>query len=118
MRRRSAVASRRVPGQQVRAAFFAEAPAGQEIRLELLEPSSTDSPVAKFVETRIAKRGRGNAPHRLLVENIQERLDTLRKHGIRLIDDTPRNGALQTQIAFLHPPGSGGLLTELCEPRR
>ena len=51
------------------------------------------------------------------VNNIQNRLDELKANGVRLIDEKPRPGAHHTQIAFLHPKSTGGVLTELCEPR-
>jgi len=100
-----------VADQKVRVAFFLVGPAGHEVRLELLEPTSTDSPVAKFIE----KRGEGLHHIAYTVDDIQRRLAALKDGGVRLIDETPRMGAHNTQIAFLHPRSSGGVLTELCE---
>jgi methylmalonyl-CoA/ethylmalonyl-CoA epimerase len=103
-----------VADQKVKVAFFLVGPAGHEVRLELLEPTSPDSPLAKFIE----KRGEGVHHIAYTVDNLQERLDALRSGGIRLIDEAPRTGAHNTRIAFLHPKSSGGILTELCQPRQ
>ncbi len=101
-----------VTDQQVKVAFFAVGPEGHEVRLELLEPTSSDSSVAKFIE----KRGEGMHHIAYTVDDIQQRLDDLKSAGVRLIDEQPRPGAHHTQIAFLHPKSSAGVLTELCEP--
>jgi methylmalonyl-CoA/ethylmalonyl-CoA epimerase len=102
-----------VADQKVKVAFYLVGPAGGEVRLELLEPTSADSPVAKFIE----KRGEGLHHVAFTVDDIQRRLESLKQGGIRLIDETPRAGAHHTRIAFLHPKSSGGVLTELCEPQ-
>ena len=99
-----------VPSQKVRVAFFR---AGN-IRIELLEPTSADSPVAKFIE----KRGEGLHHVAYTVDDIQARIAELRESGLRMIDETPRPGAHQMQIAFVHPKSSFGVLTELCEPAK
>lgn len=101
-----------VPDQKVRVAFFSVGPAGAAVRLELLEPTSDDSPVARFIEAR----GEGLHHVAYTVDDIGARLDALKAGGVRLIDEAPRTGAHRTQIAFLHPKSSGGVLTELCEP--
>ncbi len=102
-----------VPQQKVLVAFFLVGESGHEVRIELLEPTAEDSPVAKFIEKR------GEAVHHIAycVADLQARLDALKESGIRLIDETPRKGAHGNQIAFLHPKSSGGVLTELCEPK-
>ncbi|MDV6030598.1 MAG: methylmalonyl-CoA epimerase [Phycisphaera sp. RhM] len=97
-----------VPSQKVRVAFFR---AG-DVRLELLEPTSDDSTVAKFIE----KRGEGLHHLAYTVEDIQARIAELQDSGLRMIDEKPRGGSHHMQIAFLHPQSSGGVLTELCEP--
>jgi methylmalonyl-CoA/ethylmalonyl-CoA epimerase len=97
-----------VPSQKVRVAFFC---AG-DVRIELLEPTEPDSPVAKFLE----KRGEGLHHLAYTVDDIQARIDELRESGFRMIDEAPRTGSHQMQIAFLHPKSSFGVLTELCEP--
>jgi methylmalonyl-CoA/ethylmalonyl-CoA epimerase len=101
-----------VPDQKVKVGFFLIGPEGAEVRLELLEPTSDDSPVAKFIE----KRGEGIHHIAYSVEGLDERLAALKAQGVRLIDETPRNGAHHQRIAFLHPTCSNGILTELCEP--
>jgi methylmalonyl-CoA/ethylmalonyl-CoA epimerase len=102
-----------VADQKVKVGFFLIGAPGHEVRLELLEPTSADSPVAAFLE----KRGEGLHHVAYTVADLQQRLDALKADGVRLIDQTPRQGAHHTQIAFLHPKASGGVLTELCEPK-
>lgn len=98
-----------VEDQKVKVGFFKVG----DVRLELLEPTSDDSPISAFLE----KRGEGLHHVAYTVDDIQGRLDTLKADGVRLIDETPRPGAHHTQIAFLHPKASKGVLTELCEPQ-
>ena len=102
-----------VADQRVRVAFFTVGPPDHEVRLELLEPTSPDSPIAAFIE----KKGEGLHHIAYTVDNIQQRLDDLKQAGTRLIDQTPRQGAHHTHIAFLHPKSSNSVLTELCEPQ-
>jgi methylmalonyl-CoA/ethylmalonyl-CoA epimerase len=102
-----------VPEQKVRVAFYTVGPAGAEVRLELLEPTAPDSPIAAFLE----KRGEGLHHVAYTVRDLDGRLAALREAGVRLIDQAPRNGAHGVRIAFLHPKSTGGVLTELCEPR-
>lgn len=97
-----------VAEQKVKVAFLAIG----ESRIELLEATSPDSPVAKFLE----KNGEGIHHIAYEVENLEEVLVQLKGEGVRLIDESPRMGAHRTRIAFLHPKASGGVLTELCEP--
>ena len=82
-----------------------------ESRIELLEPTAADSPIEKFM----SKRGEGIHHIALRVENIQEALDKLKASGVRLIDSTPRAGAHNTRIAFIHPSSTHGVLMELVE---
>jgi methylmalonyl-CoA/ethylmalonyl-CoA epimerase len=100
-----------VPSQKVRVAVFLVGPPGHEVRIELLEPTAPDSPIAMFIE----KRGEGLHHVAYEVDDLQARLAGLRERGVRLIDEQPRPGAHQTRIAFLHPRSTGGVLTELCE---
>ena len=97
-----------VEEQKVKVAFLVIG----ESRIELLEPTAPDSPVAKFLE----KNGPGIHHLAYQVEGLQGRLDALKGEGVRLIDEAPRLGAHHTRIAFIHPKASGGVLTELCEP--
>jgi methylmalonyl-CoA/ethylmalonyl-CoA epimerase len=103
-----------VPDQKVKVGFFLVGAPGHEVRLELLEPTADDSPVARFIE----KRGEGMHHIAYTVSDIQRRLDELKTAGVRLIDETPRAGAHHMHIAFLHPKSSLGVLTELCEPQQ
>jgi len=80
-------------------------------RIELVEPASSDSPVTKFLE----KRGGGLHHLAYRVEHLGEALERLSAAGLRLIDSQPRAGAHGTQIAFLHPSSTGGVLTELVQ---
>jgi methylmalonyl-CoA/ethylmalonyl-CoA epimerase len=97
-----------VAEQKVKVAFFAIG----ESRIELLEPTAADSPVAKFLE----KHGPGVHHIAYEVADLKQRLEQLKAEGVRLIDESPRMGAHKTQIAFMHPKASGGVLTELCQP--
>ena len=96
-----------VEEQGVRVAFFT---AG-ESRIELLEPLHDESPVAKF----IAKKGEGMHHLALGSSDLKFDLANLEEGGVRLIDKTPRNGAHHTQIAFLHPKSTNGVLVELTQ---
>jgi len=80
-------------------------------RIELVEPASSDSPVTKFLE----KRGGGLHHLAYRVEDLAAALVRLEAAGLRLIDHSPRAGAHGTQIAFLHPSSTGGVLTELVQ---
>jgi len=94
-----------VPSQRVRAHFM---PVG-ESSLELLEPTSPESTIAKFVE----KRGPGVHHITLRVEDIRAALAQLRERGVRLIDEVPRPGAENALVAFIHPSAAHGVLVEL-----
>ncbi|RPJ06966.1 MAG: methylmalonyl-CoA epimerase [Deltaproteobacteria bacterium] len=96
-----------VAEQKVTTAFF---PVG-ESEVELLESTSPDGPVAKFIE----KKGTGFQHVAFRVENIDEALSELKEKGIQLIDQVPRIGAGGARIVFLHPKATGGVLVELCE---
>lgn len=96
-----------VAEQKVRVAFLVIG----ESRIELLEPTAEDSPVAKF----LAKNGEGVHHIAYEVEDIEAALAEMKEKGIRLIDETPRLGAHNARIAFLHPKATGGVLTELCQ---
>ena len=96
-----------VEDQKVRTAVF---PVG-ESRIELLEPTSPDSPVAKFLE----KRGEGIHHVALGVQDVAAALARLKAEGARLIDEAPRKGAGGAMIAFVHPKSTGGVLLELCQ---
>ena len=96
-----------VASQRVRAHFV---PVG-EAALELLEPTASDSPIAKFIE----KRGPGVHHITLRVDDISEALARLKARGVRLIDESPRAGAEGALIAFVHPASTHGVLVELTQ---
>jgi methylmalonyl-CoA/ethylmalonyl-CoA epimerase len=81
------------------------------IEVELMEPISPDSPVAKFIE----KRGPGIHHICYRVSNLDCTLDECRRLGFQLIDDSPRPGAEGRRVAFIHPKAAGGILLELTE---
>jgi methylmalonyl-CoA/ethylmalonyl-CoA epimerase len=96
-----------VPTQRVRTAFYPCA----DVRLELLEPTSPESAIAKFLE----KRGEGLHHIAFEVDDVRAELARLKSKGVALIDEQPRPGAHQTQIAFLHPKSTRGVLVELVQ---
>jgi methylmalonyl-CoA/ethylmalonyl-CoA epimerase len=96
-----------VETQKVTTAFF---PVG-ESEVELLESTSKDGPIAKYIE----KRGQGFQHVAFRVANLEESLKELKEKGVQLIDQEPRVGAGGAKIAFLHPKATGGVLVELCE---
>lgn len=98
-----------VDSQGVKVAFIK---AG-ETKLELLEPTSEESPIAKFIE----KRGEGLHHVALGVDSIQERINQMKEQGIRMLQDEPKIGAGGAQVAFLHPKSAGGILYEFCEKK-
>ena len=96
-----------VPEQKVRVAFIAIG----ETTIELVQPTSSESTVAVYLE----KRGEGLHHLALEVENIETALGELREQGMRLVDQAPRQGA-EGLVAFLHPASTGKVLIELVEP--
>ena len=97
-----------VADQKVKTAFLQVG----EVKIELLEPTSPDSTVQKFLDNG----GRGVHHVAFKVEDgVSEALAFCDEKGIRLIDKAPRNGADKLHIAFLHPKSTCGILTELCE---
>ncbi len=94
--------------RKVRVAFFS---AGGEAQIELLEPVGSDSPIAKFLESR----GEGIHHMAVKVNNIEAALAELKRKGVVLVDDKPREGAEGKKIAFVHPKSTHGVLLELVE---
>jgi methylmalonyl-CoA epimerase len=96
-----------VAGQKVRIAFL---PVG-ETHIELLEPASPDSNLAKFLESK------GEGIHHIAfnVEDIDAALAALKEKGVQLIDREPRVGGGNKRIAFIHPKGTHRVLVELCQ---
>jgi methylmalonyl-CoA epimerase len=83
-----------------------------EGHIELLKPLGPDTPVGKF----LAKRGPGLHHVAYQVEDIVAVLAELGERGVRMIDEVPRRGIRNSQVAFLHPAASGGVLTEIVQP--
>lgn len=96
-----------VPSQLVKVAFLSVG----ESKIELLEPTSPESAVAKYLE----KNGPGIHHIAYGVDDIEAAIAGLIAQGARMIDAAPRMGAHGARIAFVHPKSSGGVLTELCE---
>ncbi|OUO94006.1 methylmalonyl-CoA epimerase [Cloacibacillus sp. An23] len=96
-----------VAEQKVKTAFLPI----DDSEIELLEGTSEDSPVSKF----IAKNGQGIQHIAIRVADIEAALAELKEKGVRLIDEKPRRGAGGAKIAFLHPKATGGVLLELCQ---
>lgn len=96
-----------VEDQKVRVAML---PIG-ESRVELLEPTSEDSPISKFLE----KRGGGIHHIAVEVDDIEASLAKLKSQGMRLIDESPRIGAEGCLVAFVHPSSTSGVLLELVQ---
>lgn len=94
--------------QKVRVAFFST---GGETRIELLEPTESESPVARFIE----RRGEGVHHIALKVRNIEAVLEELKDKGLKLVDEKPRIGVGGAKIAFIHPKSTRNVLFELCE---
>ncbi|MDF2949165.1 MAG: mce [Sedimentibacter sp.] len=102
-----AVGTEVVAEQKVRVAFL---PTGDS-EIELLEATSEDSPIAKFIE----KNGEGVQHIAYRVESVEAAIEEMKEKGIRMIDEKPRYGAGGAKIAFCHPKSTGGVLIELCQ---
>jgi methylmalonyl-CoA/ethylmalonyl-CoA epimerase len=96
-----------VPDQKVRVAMLTIG----ESRIELLEATSNDSPISRYLE----KRGPGIHHIAVRVDDIQAALADLKRKGARLIDEEPRSGAGGCLVAFVHPSSTGGVLLELVQ---
>jgi len=96
-----------IPDQQVETIFLRVG----GIAIELISSTSSDGPIAKFLE----KRGPGIHHICLQVDDIWGFLQRLKGVGCRLIDETPRRGARDKLVAFIHPSSTGGVLIELCQ---
>lgn len=83
----------------------------KDSEIELLEATSPESPIAKFIE----KKGEGIHHLAIRVDDLEKALAELKDKGIRLIDEQPRRGAGGAMIAFLHPKATGGILLELSQ---
>lgn len=100
-----------VESEKVKVGFL---PLSNGSNIELLEPTSEESPIAKY----ILKRGTGIHHICLRVERIEEVLLRLKSNGVQLINDVPKKGAHNCMVAFIHPKSAGGVLIELSEKRK
>jgi len=98
-----------VPSEGVSTSFFQLG----ETKIELLQASNPESTIAKF----IAKRGEGIHHIAFEVEDIDSEIKRLLKEGFELINDSPKDGADNKKICFLHPKSTNGVLIELCQKK-
>jgi methylmalonyl-CoA/ethylmalonyl-CoA epimerase len=96
-----------VASEGVKTSFFMNGPN----KIELLEATTPDSPIAKFLE----KRGEGIHHIAFDVENILSEIERLKAEGFIVLNETPKKGADNKLVAFLHPKGTNGVLVELCQ---
>ena len=80
-------------------------------KIELLEPTNEDTPIGKFLD----KKGPGVQQICFRVDNLELMIATLMQNGIKMIDESPRDGAHGAKIAFVHPKSTGGVLVELSQ---
>ncbi|WP_420603587.1 methylmalonyl-CoA epimerase [Flagellimonas sp.] len=96
-----------VVSEGVRTSFFKSGPN----KIELLEATKADSPIAKFLE----KKGEGIHHIAFAVVDIKAEIDRLKEEGFKILNETPKKGADNKLVAFLHPKGTNGVLVELCQ---
>jgi len=99
--------SEKVESEGVETSFFKCG----ESKIELLEATNPESPIAKFIE----KRGEGIHHIAFAVKNIQQEMERLKKEGFTLLNEKPKEGADNKLVAFLHPKSANGVLIELCQ---
>ena len=96
-----------VEGENVNTAFFKVG----ETKIELLESSTQDGVIAKFIE----RKGEGIHHIAFEVQNIEAEMERLKKEGFTLLNEKPKLGADNKLVCFLHPKGTNGVLVELCQ---
>lgn len=96
-----------VASEGVKTSFFKSGPN----KIELLEATKPDSPIAKYLE----KKGEGIHHIAFAVEDISSEIDRLKNEGFTVLNETPKKGADNKLVAFLHPKGTNGVLVELCQ---
>lgn len=96
-----------VASEGVKTSFFMNGPN----KIELLEATNSDSPIAKFIE----KKGEGIHHIAFDVEDIVAEITRLKNEGFTVLNETPKKGADNKLVAFLHPKGTNGVLVELCQ---
>ena len=96
-----------VESEGVKTAFYKVG----EHKIELLEATTLDSPIAKFIE----KRGEGIHHIAFEVDNLEAEIKRLKKEGFEIINENPKKGADNKRVVFLHPKSTQGVLVELCQ---
>lgn len=96
-----------VTSEGVKTSFFKSGPN----KIELLEATKPDSPIAKFLE----KKGEGIHHVAFAVDDILSEMERLKSEGFVILNETPKKGADNKLVAFLHPKGTNGVLVELCQ---
>ena len=99
-----------VVSEGVRTSFFKSGPN----KIELLEATTEDSPIAKF----LAKKGEGVHHVAFAVEDIKAEIKRLKNEGFTILNETPKKGADNKWVAFVHPKTTNGVLVELCQEIR
>lgn len=99
-----------VDSEKVNTAFFKKG----ETKIELLESSSSDGVIAKYIE----KKGEGMHHIAFEVEDIYAEMERLKNEGFVLLNEQPKNGADNKLVCFLHPKGTNGVLVELCMEKK
>lgn len=105
----STMSTEEVPSEMVKVGFLR---LDNQASIELLEPTSSESPVAKFID----KRGPGIHHICLRVKDIRATMAQLKSKGMQLINSEPKKGAHNCLVAFVHPKSTGGVLIELSQP--
>ena len=101
----------RIDEQGVNIRFFSTEHSKHGVKIELLAPTGEDTPIGRFLK----KKGPGIQQIAFRVDNLDSVLSKLKGEGVRLIDETPTEGAHGSRIAFVHPSSTGGVLVELLE---
>jgi methylmalonyl-CoA/ethylmalonyl-CoA epimerase len=99
-----------VESEGVKTSFFKTG----ESKIELLEATNPDSPIAKFIE----KKGEGMHHIAFAVDDIEKEVERLRNEGFIALNETPKKGADNKWVVFLHPKSTNGVLVELCQERK
>lgn len=96
-----------ITSENVKACFFKIG----EVHIELLEPTSDESPIKKFID----KKGQGIHHISYKTDNIAKEIENLKDNNITLLNETPKTGAGGKKICFIHPKSTFSVLTEICE---
>tara|TARA_B100001250_G_scaffold407428_1_gene428162 strand:- start:1036 stop:1446 length:411 start_codon:yes stop_codon:yes gene_type:complete len=100
-----------IPSDGVTARFLSTSGANEPVRIELLQATSPDTPIGRFIE----RRGEGVQQIAFRVDDIDSIITKLVDFGVEMIDEKPRAGANGAMIAFVHPKSTGGVLVEIVQ---